>query len=163
MKDLTAGAKPRMRGHDTHYVRSSGRPAPSPADPHDGATLRREGDYWIMTYDGVVLRLRDGKGLRYLAHLLERPGTAIAATELAMESDQPSSAPSQALEPPSPRAPKPDPEHARVAVTKRIKEIIKRIAVDDPTLGYHLKAAVKTGYLCTYEPEPGRLPWRVTL
>jgi hypothetical protein len=44
--------------------------------------LRREGDYWTLAYDGVLLRLRDAKGLRYLAQLVERPGTELHVLEL---------------------------------------------------------------------------------
>lgn len=35
--------------------------------------FRREGDYWTITYDGRVLRLKDSRGLHYLAHLLRHP------------------------------------------------------------------------------------------
>jgi len=35
--------------------------------------LRRDGDYWTVCYEGAAFRLRDTKGLHYLAHLLRRP------------------------------------------------------------------------------------------
>jgi tetratricopeptide (TPR) repeat protein len=35
--------------------------------------LRRDGDYWTVCYEGAVFRLRDTKGLHYLAHLLRHP------------------------------------------------------------------------------------------
>jgi tetratricopeptide (TPR) repeat protein len=38
------------------------------------AMLRREGDFWTVSFEGRVQRLRDGKGLRYLTHLLGEPG-----------------------------------------------------------------------------------------
>jgi hypothetical protein len=44
--------------------------------------FRREGDYWTITYDGAVVRLRDSKGLRYLARLLAAPGQELHAVDL---------------------------------------------------------------------------------
>jgi hypothetical protein len=35
--------------------------------------LRREGEYWSLSFDGQIVRLRDVKGLRYLARLLAEP------------------------------------------------------------------------------------------
>ena len=37
-------------------------------------TFRREGDYWTVSYEGPPVRLRDRRGLGYIARLLERPG-----------------------------------------------------------------------------------------
>ncbi len=36
--------------------------------------FRREGDYWSVTFDGHTVRVRDLKGMRYLARLLADPG-----------------------------------------------------------------------------------------
>jgi hypothetical protein len=36
--------------------------------------FRREGEYWTIAYEGLVFRLRDTKGLRYLELLLRQPG-----------------------------------------------------------------------------------------
>jgi uncharacterized membrane protein len=36
-------------------------------------TFRKEGEYWTKGYGGKSLRLKDTKGLRYLAHLLRHP------------------------------------------------------------------------------------------
>jgi hypothetical protein len=47
--------------------------------------IRREGHYWTIRFDGAPVRLRDSKGLRYLAHLMLRPGMEIHALELAEE------------------------------------------------------------------------------
>lgn len=43
----------------------------------------REGEYWAIRYRGHVSRLRDSKGLRDIAQLIEQPGNAIAAVDLA--------------------------------------------------------------------------------
>lgn len=36
--------------------------------------FQREGDYWTVTFDGHTERIRDLKGMRYLARLLADPG-----------------------------------------------------------------------------------------
>jgi hypothetical protein len=46
------------------------------------ARLRREGDYWSLTYDSRTCRLKDSKGLQYLAHLLRQPGQELHALDL---------------------------------------------------------------------------------
>ncbi len=52
-----------------------------PAAPE--AVFRREGDYWTVTWDGNVVRLKDAKGLHYISYLLANPGRMILACELA--------------------------------------------------------------------------------
>jgi hypothetical protein len=47
-------------------------------------------------------------------------------------------------------------ERARTAVTKRIRGSIKRIAKITPPLGQHLAVSIKTGYFCSYNPDPER-------
>jgi tetratricopeptide (TPR) repeat protein len=47
--------------------------APSPAAAPAADVFRREGDYWAITFEGRTLRLRDLKGMRYLARLFEQP------------------------------------------------------------------------------------------
>lgn len=44
--------------------------------------FRREGDVWALTYQNETCRLKDAKGLRYLAFLLRYPGKEIYAGEL---------------------------------------------------------------------------------
>jgi hypothetical protein len=56
--------------------------APAPQRPA-GAVFRREGDYWTLAYQGELARLRDVKGLGYLACLLGRPGQEVHVLELA--------------------------------------------------------------------------------
>jgi tetratricopeptide (TPR) repeat protein len=50
--------------------------------------FRREGDTWAIDYDGTAVRLRDAKGLRYLARLLARPGQEIHVADLAVDTDE---------------------------------------------------------------------------
>ncbi|MBI4518684.1 MAG: AAA family ATPase [Deltaproteobacteria bacterium] len=47
-------------------------------------------------------------------------------------------------------------ERARVAVSKRIKEVVKRIRDGNPKLGHYLSKTIKTGTLCAYVPDPER-------
>jgi len=54
--------------------------APPPAS---SAVLRREGDFWTLAHAGKVSRLRDSKGLRYLARLLADPGREFHVLDLA--------------------------------------------------------------------------------
>ena len=44
--------------------------------------LVRHGDYWTVLFDEREIRIRDAKGMRYLAELLSRPGTELTAVEL---------------------------------------------------------------------------------
>ena len=102
----------RARGDARGRTRSCGQPATSssgsetstrPTEPHvdvvperdqtraprlDG--FRREGDYWSITFDGHTVRVRDLKGMRYLARLLAEPGREFHVLDLvAAESGQP--------------------------------------------------------------------------
>ncbi len=47
-----------------------------------GGELRREGDVWNLQWEGRSLLLRDSKGIRYLAQLLDRPGVEMHALDL---------------------------------------------------------------------------------
>ncbi|MDP9067116.1 MAG: AAA family ATPase [Actinomycetota bacterium] len=44
--------------------------------------FEREGDFWTVTYHGTTSRLKDSKGLRFLAHLLRNPGAEIHVLDL---------------------------------------------------------------------------------
>lgn len=53
-------------------------------------------------------------------------------------------------------------ERARSAVTKRIKDAVKRVTDVIPPLGQHLAARIKTGYFCSYRPDPDQpLIWKL--
>jgi tetratricopeptide (TPR) repeat protein len=58
----------------------SGEGADRPAA--DGSIFRREGDYWLIAFDGRTVRVRDLKGMRYLARLLVQPGREIHVLDL---------------------------------------------------------------------------------
>jgi tetratricopeptide (TPR) repeat protein len=44
--------------------------------------FRREGDYWLMVFEGRTVRVRDLKGIRYLAQLLANPGREVHVLDL---------------------------------------------------------------------------------
>jgi predicted ATPase len=46
------------------------------------AIFRREGEYWALGYDDKSFRLKDTKGLGYLAHLLRHPGVEFHVLDL---------------------------------------------------------------------------------
>jgi hypothetical protein len=99
----------------------------------DGARLVEEGEYWTFHYDGHVARLRDTKGLRYLARLLRSPGEEVPAIELADSAD---------------------PELARQSVSRAIKTAVERLADAHPALGDHLRSTLRTGVVSAYVPDP---------
>jgi len=58
-------------------------PAPPPAAGRDQRnTFRREGDFWSIVFENRTARLRDLKGLRYLARLLADPGKEFHVVDL---------------------------------------------------------------------------------
>lgn len=58
-------------------------PAPPPAPPpSEDQSFLREGEYWTVIYQGRSSRLRDTKGIRYLAHLLANPGREVHVVDL---------------------------------------------------------------------------------
>src|SRR6202041_3459689 len=55
--------------------------APVSASSQKGI-FRKEGEYWTVGYGGKSFRLKDTKGLGYLAHLLRHPGTEFHVLDL---------------------------------------------------------------------------------
>jgi hypothetical protein len=47
-----------------------------------GNVFCREGEYWTIAYAGAVFRLKDTKGLHYIAHLLRWPGKRFHVLDL---------------------------------------------------------------------------------
>src|SRR5262245_57033146 len=108
-------------------------------EPARPQVFRREGDYWTITCDGTTVRLRDAVGIHYLARLLAHPNQPFAVEELlaAVRGTRAT-----------------DPERARSAVSKRIRDVLRRIAMHHPTLGHRLRAGIKTGASCVFVPDP---------
>jgi hypothetical protein len=95
-------------------------------------TFRRDGEVWTMAYGGREIRLRDSKGLRDLHALLTRPGTAVAALDLAA---------------PGPVAAEPDTgevldAQARSAYRKRLSELEEAAAEADAAADIERSARV---------------------
>jgi tetratricopeptide (TPR) repeat protein len=57
-----------------------------------GNLFRQEGEYWTVSYEGVVVRLKDAKGLHHLARLLAIPGKELHAIDLEAAEGQPATA-----------------------------------------------------------------------
>lgn len=72
-------------------AQSSETPRAENAAPDAPATcgFAREGEYWALTFAGLVVRLRDSKGLQDLAQLIAAQRSAIAAVDLAFASTSP--------------------------------------------------------------------------
>ncbi|HEY8869231.1 MAG TPA: AAA family ATPase [Candidatus Limnocylindrales bacterium] len=83
-----ASAAPAVAGSDVgphtqvpaHEIRTARAPSPEP-------TFRREGDYWAIDF-GSLFRLRNARGLQYLAVLLANPGHEFHALDLVSRIDQ---------------------------------------------------------------------------
>lgn len=104
------------------------------------AELRREGEVWALTCGDATVRVRDAKGLRYLAFLLERPGESIAASDLLREVGGGDGGVSR--------------EHARLSVRKAIAAAVARLDELHPVAVAPLRAVLHTGLVCRYEPTP---------
>ena len=128
-----------------------------PGTANSGSVFRLDGEYWTIAYDGVVCRLRDSAGLRYIAHLLRRPGEKVAAVQLARAAYKASGRMAQRR-----LATTHDTELARVKTTRSIRAAMQRIGTHNAALIEHLRATIKTGTFCSYTPDP-RLPveWEV--
>jgi tetratricopeptide (TPR) repeat protein len=65
-----------IKGPSTIASREPGERRDAPEDQSIASpdVFRREGDYWSVIFDGRTVRVRDRKGMRYLARLLADPG-----------------------------------------------------------------------------------------
>lgn len=134
---------------------ASANPGARPPEGSAHGVFRLAGDYWTIVFERQVVRLRDTKGLRYLAALLQRPGERVHVTEL--QSAAAGSGPAERPEIDGESRV----ERARIAVTKALKAALDRIAAAHPSLGQHLVPTVRRGYFCAYVPDPRRpIVWR---
>jgi predicted ATPase len=114
---------------------------PFAGDP-SAAVFRCEGEYWTIGFEQVLIRLRDTKGLQYLRKLLDAPGQQFHVLDLAPGTNSPT-------------------QRARSNVGKALRACLKRIEQSHPALGEHLAQTVKTGYFCSYQPDPrAPIEWR---
>ena len=71
---------------------SAQRPEAQPvpiASPQEDNLFRREGSYWTLSYAGRIIRLRNAKGLQYLALLLGAPGQEFHVAEMSVAIEKP--------------------------------------------------------------------------
>ena len=232
VRDLVAGSGVRFgEGRDVELAGMPGTPRVFPVLRHGASPeavrrsaveqanlFRRDGEYWTVGHRGLVVTLRDTKGLRDLGRLLAEPGREFHVLDLMTDGTGARSIPpSQAAEaglavegwgePVIDEAARahykrriteleaeleeaqergdgealaaareeldalitaltaayglagrprrsPDPvERARKAVTRRIRNAMRRIARAHPRLGQHLAASIRTGEFCSYQPE----------
>ena len=209
-------------------MRVLGTPCPAvqraPSTPN---VFRKEGEYWTIRYRGAVMHLKDGKGPRYLAHLLYHPDREFHVLDLMASRSANALSPENLdhlrvsdgagtraatsqcrldplLDPKAKeayrhrlddlrenmleaerfrgraraeraraeidflirelssavglggrdRATVTAAERARVAVTLRIREVLRRLCQSDPALGRYLATSIKTGRFCSYTPTP---------
>src|SRR5262249_23533502 len=59
----------------------TGHATAEPTSP-PAALFRHEGDFWTLAYGGTVCRVKDAKGLHYIAYLLRHPGREFHVLEL---------------------------------------------------------------------------------
>ena len=100
---------------------------------HADHAFRRDGEVWTLAYRGREVRMRDSKGLRDLHALLARPGTAVAALDLATAPAghrAGASAGPGALHPPSDTGEVIDAQ-ARAAYRQRLRELEEAAAEAD--------------------------------
>jgi tetratricopeptide (TPR) repeat protein len=103
---------------------------------------------WVITFAGQSVRLRDNKGLQYLAALLRQPGRRLHVTQIVSAANgRPVPVDAAALTTPD------EVERLRKAVGNRIRDALVRIQAAHPPLWRHLYSALRTGVVCSYEPE----------
>ncbi len=193
------------------------------------AIFRREGEFWTIVWHGKTSRLKDAKGLRYIAYLLAHPGDQIHVHDLiivvegsAVDRQSHAAAHSDGLEIVRDiggrdsaldsrarseygarlrelrteldeaerfndtgrrerlraeielvsdeltaaglgrRASSDNAERARGMVSKRIRATLDKLCDEDPVLGRHFNASIKTGYFCAYLPDPDhKIAWQM--
>jgi hypothetical protein len=168
-------------------------------------TLALEGEFWTVTCDEGVFRLKDSRGLQMLSRLLAEPGRELHAVDLmGGAADTGSGHAGELIDREAREAYRErmlslreelseaeafgdlgrseraqheldslsrelsravglggrerqagsTAERARVAVQRRVREAIRRIAAHAPKLSNHLDRSVRTGAFCVYEPAP---------
>ena len=169
-------------------------------------SLRRDGADWVLDAGDEHARLRDSRGLHYLARLLAKPGAEIAASALVVGQDAgPARSAGPVLDRQAAAAYRArldelvaaadaadragdrdqaaaieaeraailaqlrsglglggrarefssEDERARVSVTKALRAAVDRMADSAPLCAGHLRASIRTGRYCRYEPGPG--------
>ncbi len=203
-------------------------PRATPVPDATRGVFRREGEYWTIAYRDRLIRLKDMKGLRYIAYLLAHPSEQFHVRDLVTTIEEVTAAGAQG---PDLRADglavvsnlghagemldskarselrqrvtelraelvdademhdtgrgerareeldfltrelsaafglggreRKSGDHAervRSRVGRAIRASISGIREQDPALGHHFATCIRTGYLCSYLPDPESLP-----
>ena len=77
-----SGGRPARSSTGSKPLRHRRAPVPRIAPAAAADVFRREGDYWSVVFDGQTVRVRDLKGMRYLARLLAEPGREFHVLDL---------------------------------------------------------------------------------
>lgn len=101
--------------------------------------FRLEGEHWAVTFAGRTVHLRDTRGLRYVAALVDHPGEAMHVFDLVQRGGRQVGRGA-------------NPDRARQTVTKCIGLALRKIDVCHPALGAHLRTSVRRGVRCAYRP-----------
>src|SRR5262249_38920434 len=80
--DFVVAAPAAVGGHEPAAESDPAAAADTDSAPPVTNAFYREGDYWTLAYDCVVLRLRHAKGLGYLGRLLRHPNQEIHVMDL---------------------------------------------------------------------------------
>src|SRR5216683_3204959 len=96
------------------------------------AIFRKEGEYWTLGHGDKSFRLKDTKGLGYLAHLLRHPGVEFHVLDLAEHAEREIDALTRELSRAvglggRGRRAASASERARQSITKTIKSVVERI------------------------------------
>lgn len=117
--------------------------------------IRREGDGWLIVFEGRTCQVRDTRGMRCLAHLLLRPHQPIPSLEVEAAVRGEEAAGAACTDDAAAR------ERARVNVTRALSAALRRLEPHLPELVRHLRATLRAGACCSYVPDP-RIPARWT-
>ncbi len=157
------------------------------AGDRDGVNeFRRTGAGWVLAFDGRRAEVAAGAGLDHIAEVLAAGGRPVQAVDLVgagadpateyrarlAELDRPSAGTADPLAAALARAerdllwaelttPEGDPtDRARRLVALRIRAALDQVDAVLPSLGHHLRRAIRTGTFCLYEPgRPGL--WKI--
>jgi tetratricopeptide (TPR) repeat protein len=160
--DAPAQLTDRVQAEMFRFMALSSRPAATTPTLILGSNLfRKEGEYWTISFEGSVFRLRDTMGMHYICRLLANPGISFSAQDLAALSHKSNPRRGSKKRPVSARnGAAANDEHdgqydaarerARLMVTKRIKDVIAKIRLTHPELARHFAGGIRTGYACSY-------------
>ena len=87
-----SGQRLRIRPSSAEVSEANGKPEPAGPPSRPAGKLEQEGDYWTVRLGDSEVRLRDNKGIRYLARLLSTPGVEMHAVDLQAGHPGPASA-----------------------------------------------------------------------